>query len=77
MATLPSGARVPKGIAVEELDVYIDQLQRALLQFDSDAASAFENAAAVQDLEGLDPDVMPREEVFLTSSFMLNVRQAV
>jgi len=75
--TLPSGAQVPKGIIVEELDLHLDGIQQALLQFDSDAASALEGAATMQALEGLEPDIMPREEVFLISSFMLNVRQAV
>jgi len=74
---LPSGAQVPKGIIVEELDLHLDGIQQALLQFDSDAASALEGAATMQALEGLEPDIMPREEVFLISSFMLNVRQAV
>jgi len=74
---LPSGARVPGGIIVEEIDVHLSSLQQALLQFDSDIASAFEGAAAMQELEGQEPDIMPREEVFLMSSFMLNVRQAV
>ncbi len=77
MPTLPSGAQVPKGIIVEELDLHLDGIQQALLQFDSDAASALEGAATMQALEGLEPDIMPREEVFLISSFMLNVRQAV
>ncbi len=74
---MPSGAQVPKGIIVEELDLHLDGIQQALLQFDSDAASALEGAATMQALEGLEPDIMPREEVFLISSFMLNVRQAV
>lgn len=74
--TLPSGAMVPKGILVEELDMQMDVLQKALLQFDADSASALEGAAAMQELEGKEPDIMPREEVFLMSSFMLNVRQA-
>lgn len=77
MSTLPSGANVPKGILVEELDVHVSSLQQALLQFDIDAASALEGAASLREAEGLDFDVMPREEVFLMSSFMLNVRQAV
>lgn len=62
---------------VEEIDVHLSSLQQALLRFDSDAASALEGAVAMQELEGLKPDIMPREEVFLVSSFMLNVRQAV
>lgn len=74
--TLPSGARVPKGILLEELDMQMDILQKALLQFDADAASALEGAATMQELEGKEPDIMPREEVFLMSSFLLNVRQA-
>lgn len=73
---LPSGARVPKGILLEELDMQMDVLQKALLQFDTDAASALEGAATMQEMEGKEPDIMPREEVFLMSSFMLNVRQA-
>lgn len=74
--TLPSGARVPKGILLEELDIQMDILQKALLQFDADSASALEGAATMQELEGKEPDIMPREEVFLMSSFLLNVRQA-
>lgn len=74
---MPSGARVPKGIIIEELDIHMSSLQLALLQFDADAVSALEGAAAMQEMEGLEPDVMPREEVFLMSSFMLNVREAV
>ena len=74
--TLPSGASAPKGILLEELDVQMDIFQKALLQFDADAASALEGAATMEELEGKEPDIMPREEVFLMSSFLLNVRQA-
>ncbi len=74
--TLPSGARVPSGILLEELDMQMEILQKALIQFDADAASALEGAATLQELEGKEPDIMPREEVFLMSSFLLNVRQA-
>ena len=59
-----------------ELDIHADTLARALLKFDSDAASALEGAAHIQELEGKEPDIMPREEVFLIASFLLNVRQA-
>lgn len=74
--TLPSGARAPGGIMLEELDMHVDILQKSLLQFDADAASALEGAATMEELEGKEPDIMPREEVFLMSSFLLNVRQA-
>ena len=74
--TLPSGTRAPKGILLEELDMQIDVIQKALIQFDADAASALEGVATLQELEGKEPDIMPREEVFLMSSFLLNVRHA-
>ena len=61
---------------IEEVDFHISSLQQALIQFDLDTVSAFEGAVAMQELEGKEPDVMPREEVFLLSSFMLNMRQA-
>ena len=73
---LPSGAQAPRGIMIEEVDLHISSLQQALIQFDLDTVSAFEGAVAMQELEGKEPDVMPREEVFLLSSFMLNMRQA-
>ena len=73
---LPSGARAPKGVMIEEVDLHISSLQQALTQFDVDTISAFEGAVTMEELEGKELDVMPREEVFLLSSFMLNVRQA-
>ena len=74
--TLPSGARAPKGILLTELDMQMDVIQKAIIQFDADAASALKGAATLQELEGKDPDIMPREEVFVMSSFLLNVRHA-
>ena len=73
---LPSGARAPTGIALDELDIHMDTMKEALTRFDSDAASALEGASIIQEMEGAEPDIMPREEVFLISSFLLNVRQA-
>ena len=73
---LPSGAKAPTGIVLEELDIYMDALKEALTRFDTDAAAALERASVIQELEGQEPDIMPREEVFLISSFLLNVRQA-
>ena len=74
--SLPSGATVPKSMNIEEVDVYLDSLKQALLRFDADSASALEGAAAIEETKGKNPDIMPREEVFLMSSFLLNVRQA-
>ena len=74
---LPSGGRTPKGIMIAELDVHLDSLKQALAQFDADVASALEGAAVIEETKGLEPDIMPREEVFLIASFLLNVRHAV
>ena len=73
---LPSGARVPKGIIIEEVDLHIYNLQQALIVFDGTTASALERAAVMQELKDQEPDIMPREEIFLISSFLLNLRQA-
>lgn len=68
---------MPKGIIIEEIDLYIDSLRQALVQFDADAASALEDAAQLQETEDQTPEIMPRQELFLISSFLLNLRQAV
>lgn len=82
--TLPSHKqggtpRRPHGVLLEELDIYIDTLSSAISRFGQLTTDALEGAAVltepVADAEG-DVDVMPRDEVFLISSFMLNLRQA-
>ena len=44
--------------------------------FDTETTSALKRAAIQQELEGYEPDIMPREEIFLLSSFLLNFSQA-
>ncbi|KAL8663087.1 MAG: hypothetical protein Q9202_004124 [Teloschistes flavicans] len=73
---LPSGAPAPKGLSVEEVDIYMDELGEALTSFDTEIATALEGAAELQGSIGSNLDVMPREEVFLVASFLLNLRQA-
>ena len=73
---LPSGSKPPQGIRLEELDIHIEAVQSALTKFDVDCTAALEGANALEELQNKEPDIMPREEVFLISSFMLNVRQA-
>ncbi|KUJ16747.1 uncharacterized protein LY89DRAFT_645634 [Mollisia scopiformis] len=73
---LPSGARAPKGIELEEIDIRVDILTEALADFDRDSALSLEKAAAMNDLDHPLIDVMPRMETFLISSFLLNLRQA-
>jgi hypothetical protein len=73
---LPSGARPPKGIQLQEVDIRVDILKAALLDFDRDSASCLETAAQLHNLDHPQVDIMPRMETFLISSFLLNLRQA-
>ena len=76
MPKLPTGVKAPRNIVLEELDCELSDLQQALQTFDTDTTSALEGAAMMQEMEGQEPDIMPREEIFLISSFLLNLRQA-
>ena len=67
---------MPRGIIVEELDLHMHNLQQALVTFDGDTSAALEKAAVMEELRDQGPDIMPREEIFLISSFLLNLRQA-
>ncbi|KAH6673851.1 hypothetical protein B0J14DRAFT_480965 [Halenospora varia] len=73
---LPSGARPPAGMQLEEIDIWVDVLTAGLADFDITSATALESAALIHDLEHSQVDVMPRMETFLISSFLLNLRQA-
>ncbi|CUS15563.1 unnamed protein product [Tuber aestivum] len=72
--------RCPKGILIQELDVHIDWLENAIGEFGRRSTEALEGAAIQEtnNVEMIDGeiDVMPRDEIFLISSFMLNLRQA-
>jgi len=76
VAELPSGENAPNHIASEELDVALTRLEGEMQTFDKDTTSALESAAREQELEGFEPDIMPRDEIFLISSFLLNFTQA-
>ncbi|CZT43478.1 related to Lactobacillus putative histidine protein kinase SppK [Rhynchosporium secalis] len=73
---LPSGARAPTGIQLEEIDIRVDILTEAMSSFDNDSASALGTGASTRDVDKPQVDVMPRMETFLVSSFLLNTRQA-
>jgi hypothetical protein len=73
---LPSGARAPSGIQLEEIDIRVDILTEAIAEFDKNSATALEGAASLHDLDHPQVDIMPRMETFLISSFLLNLRQA-
>jgi uncharacterized membrane protein YgaE (UPF0421/DUF939 family) len=73
---LPDGSIPPRGIKLEEIDVWADVLTSAINEFDKDSESALEGATSLQNLDGPQIDIMPRVETFLISSFILNLRQA-
>ncbi|KAI4094447.1 MAG: hypothetical protein LQ344_002196 [Seirophora lacunosa] len=73
---LTSGARPPRRLCIEDVDRYTDELGQALLSFDIDMAEALEGAADLQESNEKPMDIMPRGEVFLVASFVLNLRQA-
>ncbi|MCJ1388853.1 hypothetical protein MMC18_001703 [Xylographa bjoerkii] len=77
VSKLPSGAKTPSGIILEELDQHTESLQEALRTFDTETTTALEGGAVIQSFESEEHDVLPREELFLISSFLLNFRQAV
>lgn len=70
--------RRPRGILLQELDLYIDELGRAIEVFGRTTTDALEGAVLteLEPDEAGEVDVMPRDEVFLISSFMLNLRRA-
>lgn len=76
VAKLPSGAKVPKGLSIEEVDLHTDELSQALITFDVDIAAALDEAVELQESDARQLDIMPREEIFLVASFILNLRQA-
>jgi hypothetical protein len=73
---LPSGAFPPKGIKLEELDIHIDVMKASIVDFDKNASAALESATAYYESHSSHVDVTPRMEIFLISSFILNLRQA-
>jgi hypothetical protein len=47
VAKLPSGAKTPQGITLEEIDIRVDVFNKAVESFDRDSAEALENAASM------------------------------
>ncbi|KAK1256074.1 hypothetical protein MKX07_008333 [Trichoderma sp. CBMAI-0711] len=72
--TLPSGARTPRGIRLEEIDLRIDLFTDALALFDEQCAEQLKLVAMQETGQSL--DFMPRMESFLISSFLLAFRQS-
>ncbi|KAL8960319.1 MAG: hypothetical protein Q9193_002963 [Seirophora villosa] len=73
---LTSAARPQRRLCIEDVDRYTEELGQALLSFDIDIAEALEGAVELQESNEKPMDIMPRGEVFLVASFVLNLRQA-
>ena len=63
-------------MSVEAIDEQSESLKSALRVFDIDCTTALDSTTLSHEESGGPSDVMPREEVFLISSFLLNIRQA-
>ncbi|KAA8914554.1 hypothetical protein FN846DRAFT_926778 [Sphaerosporella brunnea] len=65
----------PDGILLPEIDAHIEWLDRAITEFGDTSSAALEGAADISAHEGdTVVDLMPREEVFLISSFVMNLQ---
>ena len=73
---LPSGAKTPAGIEIEEIDIYTESMRQAIETFDATIQTTLEAHGIWHNVREDWPDPMPREEIFLISSFYLNMRQA-
>jgi hypothetical protein len=68
---------IPAGILTQELNIYIDWLSAAIQRFGESSIDALEGVAALRGIgenPDTDYDVMPRDEVFVISSFVMNLR---
>ena len=61
---------------MEELDQCIMSLREAIRTFDTETTAALEGGAVIHVSKSEEDDIMPRGELFLISSFLLNFRQA-
>lgn len=68
---LPSGGKAPAGIRLEELDIRVDIMIQAIVDFERGSASALESAAVLHNLHGCHVDLMPRVETFLSKQTSL------
>ncbi|KAF3085401.1 hypothetical protein TWF103_002172 [Orbilia oligospora] len=70
-------SRKPKGILLKEIDIYTNATEVALVEFDKKTREALHKAAEkASEEEEVEFDILPREEIFLVSSFLLNFRIA-
>ncbi|KAJ6256284.1 LOW QUALITY PROTEIN: hypothetical protein Dda_8781 [Drechslerella dactyloides] len=69
--------RKPGGVPLKEIDIYVGAIETALDEFDKKTREALHAAAEeASEREEVEFDILPREEIFLVSSFLLNLRLA-
>jgi uncharacterized membrane protein YgaE (UPF0421/DUF939 family) len=67
---------MPDTIQIEDIDADIGSLQSAMEKFDEDIQASLASTHDWKDDKDVIGDIVPREEVFLISSFYLNMRQS-
>lgn len=67
---------MPKHIQLEDVDLDIENLRSAMDKFDKDIQASLASTNEWKDAKDIMGDIVPREEVFLISSFYLNMRQS-
>ncbi|CAI4210710.1 unnamed protein product [Parascedosporium putredinis] len=73
---LPSGAKVPRGILLEEIDVFIDAFEDAIGTFDYDTSDGFRSLPIKAVTTRPRPPRFSPVRDLLVSSFLLGFRQA-
>jgi uncharacterized membrane protein YgaE (UPF0421/DUF939 family) len=67
---------MPKNIQLEDVDTDIESLRTAMDRFDTDIQASLASTHDWKDVKDVMDTIIPREEVFLISSFYLNMTQA-
>ena len=67
---------MPKDVQLEDVDSDIESLRTAMDEFDSDIQASLASTHDWKSVGDSMDDIVPREEIFLISSFYLNMRQA-
>src|ERR1700735_4440430 len=67
---------MPKIVQLEDVDTAVESLRGAMDIFDKDVHASLASTHDWKDSKDVMGDIIPREEVFLISSFYLNMRQS-
>jgi len=67
---------MPKIVQLEDVDAAVESLRGAMDSFDTEIHASLASTHDWKDSKDVMGDIIPREEVFLISSFYLNMRQS-